>query len=96
MQWMTAGRGLLHEEMWRTGDAGPEVVSFWRLILVKSVPKDTWESSDQELFQIWVACLEDWVAVAYPFWIPIVLPDAAMHCEEVCLVRSTRVRLVYN
>lgn len=21
VQWMTAGRGLLHEEMWRTGDA---------------------------------------------------------------------------
>ncbi|CAL1163994.1 unnamed protein product [Cladocopium goreaui] len=34
VQWMTAGRGLLHEEMWRTGD--------------------TWDSSDQELFQIWV------------------------------------------
>jgi len=34
VQWMTAGRGLLHEEMWRTGD--------------------TWESSDHELFQIWV------------------------------------------
>ncbi|CAE7240984.1 unnamed protein product [Symbiodinium natans] len=34
VQWMTAGSGMLHEEMWRTGDA--------------------WESSDQELFQIWV------------------------------------------
>eukprot|EP00913_Durusdinium_trenchii_P022291 g20944.t1 len=34
VQWMTAGRGLLHEEMWRTGGE--------------------WESSDQELFQIWV------------------------------------------
>lgn len=34
VQWMTAGRGLLHEEMWRTGD--------------------TWDSTDQELFQIWV------------------------------------------
>ena len=22
VQWMTAGRGLLHEKMWRTGDAG--------------------------------------------------------------------------
>jgi hypothetical protein len=22
VQWMTAGRGLLHEEMWRPGDAG--------------------------------------------------------------------------
>ena len=34
VQWMTAGSGMLHEEMWRTGDA--------------------WDSSDQELFQIWV------------------------------------------
>ena len=34
VQWMTAGSGILHEEMWRTGDV--------------------WESSDQELFQIWV------------------------------------------
>lgn len=34
VQWMTAGRGMLHEEMWRTGDV--------------------LESSDQELFQIWV------------------------------------------
>merc|ERR1719327_2259291 len=34
VQWMTAGRGLLHEEMWRTGD--------------------TWDSTEQELFQIWV------------------------------------------
>ena len=34
VQWMTAGSGMLHEEMWRTGEA--------------------LESSDQELFQIWV------------------------------------------
>lgn len=34
VQWMTAGRGLRHEEMWRTGGA--------------------WDSTDQELFQIWV------------------------------------------
>mmetsp|Transcript_63319 Transcript_63319/g.151056 ORF Transcript_63319/g.151056 Transcript_63319/m.151056 type:complete len:463 (+) Transcript_63319:90-1478(+) len=34
VQWMTAGMGMLHEEMWRTGDA--------------------LDSTDQELFQIWV------------------------------------------
>jgi len=34
VQWMTAGRGLRHEEMWRTGGAT--------------------DSTDQELFQIWV------------------------------------------
>lgn len=34
VQWMTAGRGLQHEEMWRTGSA--------------------FDSTDQELFQIWV------------------------------------------
>jgi len=34
VQWMTAGRGLQHEEMWRTGEAT--------------------ESTDQELYQIWV------------------------------------------
>mmetsp|Transcript_34696 Transcript_34696/g.79505 ORF Transcript_34696/g.79505 Transcript_34696/m.79505 type:complete len:453 (-) Transcript_34696:130-1488(-) len=34
VQWMTAGQGILHEEMWRTGS--------WL------------ETTDQELFQIWV------------------------------------------
>lgn len=34
VQWMTAGSGLLHEEMWRTGEVA--------------------DSTDQELFQIWV------------------------------------------